>query len=93
MHADMWTLLLTADVPSVTVHAGQDEHPLQPAAHRTIPNTFECTIPEGTIQAKRDYTVAIKCGNQSVNVSFTAAKCSCKYVCSQAGCYTSTYKS
>ena len=71
--------LLTADMPSITVYAGQHEVHSQPTVHScTTPDTFEYTIPDEIIRAKKDYTVVVNCDNESVNVSFTAAKCSCK---------------
>ena len=83
--ADMCTLLCisTADEPSVTVHAVQDEHPVQLTTQSTTSNTFERTIPDGTIQAKKDYRVVVKCENRSVNIYFTAANCTCKCACTK----------
>ena len=79
--ADLHTLhISTAGMTLVTVHAGQDGCPLHPTAHHTSPNTFECTIQDGIIQANKDYRVVVNCNNQSVDVSFTAVKYSCKYI-------------
>ena len=84
--AEMCTLLSAADV-TVTVHDGQDEHHLQPTdQHTTIPNTFECTIPDGIIEAGKDYRVVVNCGSQSVNVSIAATRHICKCADSSYSC-------
>ena len=70
---------ITADMPSLTVHAGPKEYPIN--LYSTDPNIFECVIPERIImsEAENEYQFVVNYGNTSVTVTFSLANSSSKY--------------
>ena len=77
-----------ADMPSLTVHAGPDEYHLPLTPHSTVPNTFECVIPEEIrLEAGNEYRFVVNYGNKSVIVTFSVSRCSSKSIHTQESAY------
>ena len=69
----------TADMPSLTVHAGDGKHHLQLHPHSIVPDSFECVIPEEIrLEAGNEYRFVVKFGSKSITVTFSVARCSSK---------------
>ena len=70
---------ITADMPSLTVHAGPDKYHLQLTPHSTVSDTFECVIPDKIgLEAGNQYRFVVYYGNKSVIIMFSVARCSSK---------------